>query len=154
MVDVNREKVLAYALSLTGDHALASDLTQEAFYVAFNSFDKFDEKRCFTSWVKGILRNRFLRHVYRKNREVSVDPNCFDCMVAPVETDREPCYRALENGLAQLPEGDRNLLDLIYYQKMKPKTIAANRGVTANSIYVQAHRARARLRDLIKNKTD
>lgn len=57
-----RPMILAYLRSLGADAHLAEDLTQEAFLAAYQSLDNFDKEKNFSSWLRGIARNKALMH--------------------------------------------------------------------------------------------
>jgi len=65
-----------FAYHLTGDRALAEDVTQEAFLRAYRALDTFHGEAKFSSWLLRIVRNCAV-DAYRKTKRenvVSTDP--------------------------------------------------------------------------------
>ena len=58
--------VYRYLLSLTHDEGLAEELTQETFYQAVKSADRFDGSCKVTTWLCAIAKNSLYKH-FRKN---------------------------------------------------------------------------------------
>ena len=54
--------VYRYLLSLTNDEDLAEELTQETFYQAIRSSDRFDGSCKLTTWLCAIAKNVLLTH--------------------------------------------------------------------------------------------
>src|SRR6266496_1483706 len=57
---------IAYRLS--GNHADAEDLTQEAFVRAYRFFDRYNRAMPFENWLYRIISNVFIDEVRRKPR--------------------------------------------------------------------------------------
>ena len=58
--------VYRYLMSLTHDADLAEELTQETFYQAIRTSDRFDQSCKVSTWLCGIARN-VLRSHRRRN---------------------------------------------------------------------------------------
>ncbi len=64
--------VKAYALSMCLDEALAEDITQETFYKALISYDKFKGDCKIETWLCRIARNEFLQ-IKRKQKSENIE---------------------------------------------------------------------------------
>ena len=53
------QTVFKYLMSLTHDADLAEELTQETFYQAVRSIDRFDESCKITTWLCAIAKNQY-----------------------------------------------------------------------------------------------
>src|SRR5215468_6577470 len=56
------------AYRLTGNHADAEDLTQEAFVRAFRFFDRYNRQMPFENWLYRIISNVFIDEILKKPR--------------------------------------------------------------------------------------
>ena len=56
----NADTVFRYLMSMTGSADLSEELTQETFYQAVKSIDKFDGSSKVSTWLCGIARNVWL----------------------------------------------------------------------------------------------
>lgn len=78
----NYKKVYNAAYRLAGNRLDAEDLTQEAFYRAYRSFDDFEGDRPFENWILRIVSRLFLDMLRAKRRRIQ--SISFD---APLGTD-------------------------------------------------------------------
>lgn len=60
------DMIYRYLLAQTGNEQLAEELTQETFYQAVRSADKYDYSCKVTSWLCGIAKNK-LREYWRRH---------------------------------------------------------------------------------------
>ena len=56
------QTVFKYLMSLTHDADLAEELTQETFYQAVRSIDRFDESCKITTWLCAIAKNQYFAY--------------------------------------------------------------------------------------------
>lgn len=57
-----------YIFRLTGDHALAEDLTQEVFVRVYHALPRFSLRCKFTSWLFQVTKNRVLDELRARER--------------------------------------------------------------------------------------
>ena len=62
------QTVFKYLMSLTHEADLAEELTQETFYQAVRSIDRFDESCKITTWLCAIAKNQYLTYVKKHAR--------------------------------------------------------------------------------------
>ena len=48
--------LMAYLVSLVGDHALAEDVAQQALVIAYRKIHTLKDPAAFPSWLRGIAR--------------------------------------------------------------------------------------------------
>ncbi|MFZ7127368.1 MAG: RNA polymerase sigma factor [Desulfobacterales bacterium] len=145
----NRGRVLAYLLRLTGSYPLASDLVQESFtrYLA-----RYGRKVANRSLLFTIARNAALDAV-RKSREDAIHGE----PAAPRSGDPE--HRLMEKqaldrvtaAIQRLEPVDRELIALLATEAFSYREIAKLLDITEANVKVKVHRARLRLRTLLKD---
>ena len=70
LVQRYKERLYATVYHMTGNHADANDLVQDAFIKAFTSIRGFKRESSFYTWIYRITINRTLNHLKRgKNRQ-------------------------------------------------------------------------------------
>jgi RNA polymerase sigma-70 factor (ECF subfamily) len=52
------KKIYSLTLQLSDDTLKAEEVMQEAFLIAFEEIDKYDEETSFVAWILGIFLNR------------------------------------------------------------------------------------------------
>lgn len=138
----HQQEVYVYFLRSVGDRHVAEDLTQETFTRAFTAAVRFRGDSSLRTWLFGIARNVFLKHVSRRPPERSG----LDMDVAAEDAD-VPTRMALQQALMRLSETDREVLTLCDVLGFEPGEAASVVKVTPNALRVRLHRARARLRE-------
>lgn len=121
--------------------ALADELTQECFTLAFARLAQLDDEHKFGPWIAAIAR----RMPATATREVTTaePPECASTAASP--EDRAEAARVLR-ALATLPEAYRETLALRLVEGLGGAEIAALTGLTPESVRVNLHRGMAKLR--------
>ena len=103
IVRTYEQPVFNYVLRLTGDRALAEDLTQEVFLRVFQGLSGFSLRSRFTTWLFQVAKNRVLdelRALERRPRAVVAleDIPPLEVVDAPVERAEaiDAVWRAVE----------------------------------------------------------
>jgi RNA polymerase sigma-70 factor (ECF subfamily) len=79
-----QKSIFNLMVQLTGDPALADDLTQETFLLAYQNLKKFRLHSSFRTWLSKIALNLFRREYRRKPKHVSI---CLEEIRIPSEKD-------------------------------------------------------------------
>ena len=164
---------LAYLL--TGDHALADDITQDSFLLAYRGIKRFRLGEPFAPWFYRIVTNtarqqmRYARH----RHEVSLDALPPDEPSArPLGTSADTAYRsradrmsdpadyaegaetraALLAVLAGLPQKQREAVVLRYYLGYSDQQIARILGSRLGTVQQRLHAGRATLQQAIRRR--
>lgn len=66
------KKVYTFLLSKTCNHELAEELTQETFFCAVNSINKFKGNSSVLTWLCGIAQNLWLKYLRDKDSSSAV----------------------------------------------------------------------------------
>ena len=146
---------------IRGNAAEAEDLTQEAFLQLFRKINTFRGESAFSTWLHRLAFNIVLMRRRRRSHQVL----SLDEILEPGENttrlqkgiggrdlrlsgsvDRVDLERALE----QLPPGYKAVFILHDVQGYEHKQIADIRGCSLGNSKSQLHKARARMRDLLR----
>jgi RNA polymerase sigma-70 factor (ECF subfamily) len=151
------ENVFGYLLHLSGDRALADELTGETFYRAMLSLDGFRGDASVKTWLLRIARNLYLRHSQRAQSSTSLEALQEQGVVfreKQVGPETAVLYQeqhhALQHALHQLSEQDRTLLLLVTQEEMAQREIAHILGISVAAVKVRLFRARQRLAALLE----
>lgn len=158
----HKGRVYSLCLRMLGNTAEAEDLTQEAFMQLFRKIHTFRGESAFSTWLHRLSVNVVLMHLRRKSLPlVSLDES--------VETDepgegvkREPGEEdlalvgsldrvTLEDAIQQLPHGYRMVFLLHDVEGYEHNEIATLLGCSIGNSKSQLHKARLRLRDLLRH---
>ena len=153
----HRRRVYSLCLRMTGNAAEAEDLTQEVFVQLIRKIDSFRGESKFTTWLHRLTVNQVLMHFRsRKSRPEHVP--------AEIELERlsrnsvpeliQPLVEriGLDAALTQLPAGCRAVFLKFDVEGYKHVEIAELFGCSVRNSKSQLHKARRKLRRLLKLK--
>lgn len=157
LVRAHQARLRAYLFSRTGDIDAADDLAQEVFLVVFRLIDQYDSARPAWPWLMGIARNELREHwrsVARDKVTDAIEALVADQMLARDEgsaTDRLP-MDALATCLAKLPEHSRQLVRMIYTERINCAEAAKRLQQKAGAVRVTIHRIRRTLQACVESQ--
>ncbi len=135
--------LLRYAFSLTGRRAVAEEIVQEVFLQLYPRWDQIEEPR---AWLYRSIRNRSLDHLRKSKREVphgeSHPESCE--MVSPdaapdTLVERMESCAALRGLIELLPETDRILIRMKYFEGLKYREISEQTGLSIGNVGYRLH---------------
>jgi len=156
---LHHRRVYSICLRMTGNPAEAEDLTQDVFVLVFRKLASFRGESAFTTWLHRLTVNQVLMH-FRKSH-VRKEQLTEDGEI-PVGTtfDRSRFNRspvldrlALDEAIVQLPRGYRMVFLLHDVEGLEHSEIASLLGCSIGTSKSQLHRARMRMRLLLKQLT-
>jgi RNA polymerase sigma factor (sigma-70 family) len=151
----NVDAVTAYFARRTDDPHLVADLTADTFVEVITGFGSFDPRKgTARAWVFGIARHVYASHCeahLRQQRRLERFAVQRDLDYQQVEElleriDAHRSGRELINGLAELSERDRAVIELVDVAGFPPHEAAAALGLSPGTARMRLMRARARLR--------
>jgi RNA polymerase sigma-70 factor, ECF subfamily len=161
LYQTHNRRVYALCLRMVGNPAEAEDLTQEAFLQTYRKIQTFRGESNFSTWLHRVTVNIVLMKLRRKKYvEVSLEENTERDEDSPSPSsefgetdlrltgsiDRINLQRAIE----QLPPGFKSIFILHDIQGYKHNEIGEILGCSAGNSKSQLHKARMRLRELLK----
>src|SRR5438270_12368503 len=137
------EPGLRLAFSMLGNRAEAEDATQDAIAQAWRKLPQLYDRARVRPWFLSIVANR-CRNV-RRTRWFSTlrFPEIFRTLA---QSDAADERIDLEQGLARLPLGDRQVLFMHFYLDMPVEEVATSLGISAAAAKGRIYRACKRLR--------
>lgn len=144
-----------------GDVSRADDIAQEALLKAYMSFERFEGKAKFSTWLFRIGYNCFYdyRHKSRKcETEPLAEGHCADGGMVPSgpvyadeseEADRRFRHQQLYMAIEALSEHERTVVVLFYMEDKSIKEIALITGMPSGTVRSYLSRARVHLREYL-----
>lgn len=138
--------VYKFLLSKTHDENLAEELTQETFYQAIKSIDRFDGKSKLSTWLCAIAKNQWL--VYQRKHPIEESIDNAEISSTCVESEVFSAERRVElmKKLHLCPEPLREILYLRIFGSLSFREIGEIMGKTENWARVNFYRAKERLK--------
>ncbi|MEE8572575.1 MAG: sigma-70 family RNA polymerase sigma factor [Gemmatimonadota bacterium] len=144
------DDVYRVALRLTGSSADAYDVTHDVFLGLPEAVQRYDPERPFPAWLQGVTvrtAQMSLRTV-RRRREVAL-PALLN-LAARSHQDAVVDRITLEKALDELSADLRSVLVLREVEGLAYQEIADLLGINKSAVAVRLHRARRRLRDILR----
>ena len=152
----HNRRVYSLCLRMTQNVSEAEDLAQEVFIQLFRKIGSFRGESAFTTWLHRLTVNQVLMH-FRKAKARDEKPTDDDetpdrIMPGTENPNRMPVVDriALDHAIAQLPPGYRAVFVLHDVEGYEHEEIARMRGCSVGTSKSQLHKARMKLRRLLK----
>lgn len=141
------QTVYKFLLSRCGDPDLAEDLTQETFYQAVRSIDRFDGSCKLSVWLCQIAKHLWYQHLRKQKREVPL-PEEADLPIPSAEEgllEQEGRLELLRQ-IHALPEVQREVVYLRAFGNLSFREIGDVLGKTETWARVTFYRGKEQLR--------
>ena len=150
------------ALGLVGNHEDALDLSQEAFFRAYNNIKTLNTKWGFFPWFYQILRNLCFSHL--RKRKVRSGPSfdqlteneavafASDCPAPEAPSEQKETQQQVWQAVNQLDEKHREVIVLRHFRNMSyeqmAKALFCNKGTVTSRLYY----ARKMLKEILERQ--
>ena len=152
----HNRRVYSLCLGMTRNSAEAEDLTQEVFVHLLRKIGTFRGKSQFSTWLYRLTVNLVLMHFRRRAGRLQQVQKDLEQLPMIIRHDRKRASAqmtdriALDSALAQLPTGCRSVFVLFDIEGYKHDEIANLLGCSVGTSKSQLHRARVKLRRLLR----
>jgi len=153
--------VFTFAIRLLRVRAEAEDLLQEVFIQAWRQADSYsDERGSPEAWLLTITRSRGidkLRSIRRRNEKVrDAEESAGMQAIGMVESGaaNSEARLTVSGALAELPDAQRKVLELAYFDGLTQTEIAARLGEPLGTVKTRMRTGLERLRGFLGTKTD
>jgi RNA polymerase sigma-70 factor (ECF subfamily) len=154
----HHRRVYSLCLRMTQNVSEAEDLAQEAFVQLFRKIGSFRGESAFTTWLHRLTVNQVLMHFRKRSvrdEKTTEEGETPDQAVLGTENpDRMHVVDriALDNAIAQLPNGYRTVFVLHDVEGYEHEEIGRMLGCAVGTSKSQLHKARMKLRGLLKRQ--
>ncbi len=154
LVERYQTLVRAMLTRMTGNHALADDLAQEAFIKAYRKIGTFTGKGSFKSWLCKIAYTEFLQSL-RKRKAAAAAMERYkahqDMEERSAKWDSGDAMD-LDRALAELSEVERTVIVLCFSSGMSHSEAAEVTGLPLGTVKSHINRGKAKMRALLETK--
>ena len=142
------QTVYKFLLSQTRDPGLAEELTQETFYQAVRSIDRFDGKCKVSVWLCQIAKHLWYQQLRKQKREVPLSEEGVDVPLPSAEEETLDRAGRLEllRQVHSLPEPCREVVYLRAFGDLSFREIGDVLGKTETWARVTFYRGKEKLR--------
>ncbi len=146
-VDRNSHRLFLLALSFTKSHTDAEDILQDAFLRLWTYASPFTDEEHMDKFLTRVCVNlcrNLLRSPFRKRWTDSTDE------AMQLYTFDAPEDRDLFCAVMALPDRERTVVHLFYYEDMSVREIAAALRIGQSAVKTALHRARNHLKEYLR----
>ena len=156
----HNRRVYSVCLRMTHNVSEAEDLTQEAFIQLFRKIGSFRGDSAFTTWLHRLTVNQVLMHFRKRSVKLERTTEEGETPVQIVQGSENPNKMpvldriSLDRAIAKLPPGYRSVFVLHDVEGHEHEDIARILGVAVGTSKSQLHKARMKLRRLLKSSSN
>jgi RNA polymerase sigma-70 factor (ECF subfamily) len=154
----HNRRVYSLCLRMTQNVAEAEDLAQEAFIQLFRKIGSFRGESAFTTWLHRLTVNQVLMHFRKKGVRLEQTTDDGETPVQVVVGTQNPNQMpvvdriALDRAISGLPPGYRTVFILHDVEGHEHEEIARMLGCSVGTSKSQLHKARMKLRGLLRQQ--
>ena len=137
-------------------HEDADDVLQETLVKAWGNLDNFEGKSKFSTWLYRIAINEAIDFLRRARTTVTLDSpeanGVAQQLTADEYFDGDEAQARLQQAIASLPDIQRGVFTMRYYDDMKYSEISIILGASEGSLKASYHIAAKKIRQIIEKK--
>lgn len=157
LVRIYQQKVYWHIRKMVIDHDDADDLTQETFIKVWKALDNFKGDSQLFTWIYRIATNECLNHLAKKKRRFFLPINDITEELSNKLEDSDmisgdEIQLKLQKALLILPDKQRLVFNMKYYDEMKYEEIAEITGTSVGALKASYHLAVKKVEEYLKNQ--
>lgn len=156
----HNRRVYSLCLRMTQNASEAEDLAQEVFIQLFRKIGSFRGESAFTTWLHRMTVNQVLMHFRKRSVKLEQTTEEGETPVQVVKGTENPNNMpvvdriALDKAIEQLPPGYRTVFTLHDIEGHEHEEIARMLGCSVGTSKSQLHKARMKLRTLLRQQNE
>ena len=164
LIHRHKQRIFSVIYSKVLDKNIAEDLFQDTFIKVIKNLKrgKYNEEGKFLPWVMRIANNLVIDYFRKSNRMPKFNANTEGFDIFSVLTDgslnaekaliKDQIYNDVKNLIEELPDDQKEVVQMRLYNDMSFKEISNNTGVSINTALGRMRYALINLRKIIEEK--
>ena len=156
IVHTYSERLYWYVRRLLCSHEDTDDLLQEIFIKIWNSLPSFRGDSRIYTWLYRIATNETLNYLRKIRRENAVSFEVVSEILA-TRIDEDPSFngnaiqREMQKAIQRLPEKQRLVFNMRYFDEMKYEDIAEITGTSVGALKASYHHAYNKIKETLES---
>jgi RNA polymerase sigma-70 factor (ECF subfamily) len=151
-----QQKVYWHVRKMVIDHDEADDLTQEVFIKIWKHLPDFRQDARLYTWIYRIATNECLNFLKSKKRRFflpinDISEELSQKIDANMGPDADEIQLKLQKALLKLPDKQRLVFNMRYYDELKYEEIAEILGTSVGALKASYHHAVKKIEDFLTN---
>ncbi|MFI3292487.1 MAG: RNA polymerase sigma factor [Rikenellaceae bacterium] len=138
-------------------HEDAEDVMQECFINVYRSIDGFKRESSLKTWIYRIATNEAIRYLKRQRLDVSSyddKDRLVNLFESEMEIDFESAEAILQKAILSLPEKQRVVFNLRYYDELSYEQIASITDSSVSTLKTNYHYASSKIKEYVQNNIE
>jgi RNA polymerase sigma factor (sigma-70 family) len=150
-----QQKIYWHIRKMVIDHDDADDLTQEVFIKVWKNLENFRQDAQLYTWIYRIATNECLTFLSSKRRKFFLPINdvaaeLTEKIDSSPSMDGDEIQLKLQKALLRLPDKQRLVFNMKYYDELKYEEISAILGTSVGALKASYHHAVKKIEEFIK----
>ncbi len=151
-----QERIYWHVRKMVIDHDDANDLVQEIFVKVWKNLSKFREDSRLYTWLYRIATNECLNFLKKKKRRFlmpihDLEGELTEKLKSSAELSGDEVQMKLQKALLKLPDKQRMVFNMKYFDDMKFTDIAEITGTSVGALKANYHHAVKKIEDFINS---
>ena len=153
LVSKYKEKLYWHIRRMVNDHEDADDVLQNTFIKVIKNLGQFQQQAALYTWLYRIATNECLNFIKNKKNinQETIESTAVFYMRAQDETDGDFVLNKLHEAINLLPEKQKLVFNLRYYDEMSYQDIADITDTSVGALKASYHHAAKKIEDHIKS---
>ncbi|HBB02184.1 MAG: ECF subfamily RNA polymerase sigma factor, RNA polymerase sigma-70 factor, ECF subfamily [Candidatus Peregrinibacteria bacterium GW2011_GWF2_38_29] len=145
-----QNKLLRYAMNITGDEDTAVDVVQESFIKAFINLKSFDLKKKFSSWIYRIVHNEAMNSVKKYLKETPLPDHIDSQSDEDLEDDfkQKETVAKVKKCLKKIPLLYSEPLSLYFIEEKSYEEISDILRIPMGTVAIRINRAKKLMKNI------
>ena len=153
LMNTYKEKIYWYIRRLVISHEDAEDILQETFINVYRYVGSFKGESHIYTWLYRIATNECIRHFKRVNKQlqkVEMDEKMMNSFETNDTENEEAILVKFQKALLQLPEKQRIVFNMRYYDELSYKEMGEILNSSENALKTNYHYATEKIKAYLK----
>ena len=153
LLNLYKGRIFSYVYRIVKNYHDAEEITFDTFIRGFKSLKSFDRTRNFSTWLYAIAHNLAIDFLRKKKIEYDYLDERYPASTDLVkEFDDKQKLDKIDQALYQLAPLDREIVILFHKEEKSYQEINEILNLPVTTIKTRLHRARLKLRELLREK--
>jgi RNA polymerase sigma-70 factor (ECF subfamily) len=156
LVEKYQQRIYRHVRRMVIDHDDADDLVQEVFIKVYNNLGNFQGESQLFTWLYRIATNECLRFLEKKRKRyflplTDVTGELTHKLESSHPMDGDEIQLKLQKAVLTLPDKQRAVFHMKYYEDMKYETMSEITGTSVGSLKASYHHAVKKIEEILTN---
>ena len=154
LVNSYKERIYWHIRGILKNHEDSADVVQDTFVKAYKNIKSFKADSKFYTWIYRIATNESLNHLQRSKKHKSEgDSSEMTGLIADHFFDGNEAQQTLQKALDILPEKQRIVFNMKYFDDMSYNDISEVLGTSVGGLKASFHHAKNKIEAFVKQQS-